>query len=239
MDALLEFASGPLFRLAFAICLFGVVRLLFLSISDVWFMMRQAGERNIPWGDLFRSTASWIVPVTTAPRQRPLYSLVSILFHIGLILVPLFYSAHVILWDAATGLSWGIWLPQNISHILTLIVIGGGVFLIMARVLNNSQRRLSKAIDYFLVGLLLVPFITGIVMTNLVLASNTHQWMMMLHLLSADLILLMIPFTKIAHAALFPFGRFVGAAAWKFPQRAGDRVMATLGKDKMSEETPV
>ncbi|MCB2211595.1 respiratory nitrate reductase subunit gamma [bacterium] len=238
MDALIEFTTGPLFRLAFAICLFGLVRVLLLSVSDIYMMLRRAGERNVPWGDLFRTTVSWFVPVKHIPKHRTMYSLVSILFHAGLILVPLFYSSHVILWDKNTGLSWGFWMPQTLAHILTLTTIGGGIYLLLARALNDASRHISRGPDYFFVSLLLVPFITGIFMTNVVLAANVYQWMMMLHALSAVLILVLIPFTKIAHVALFPLGRYIAAAAWKFPKGAGDKVMATLGREKMREEIP-
>ena len=52
---------------------------------------------------------------------------------------------------------------------------------------------------------------------------------MLLHVYAADLILVMIPFTKIAHCVLAPLSQIVTAVAWKFPAGAGDRVAATLG----------
>ena len=53
--------------------------------------------------------------------------------------------------------------------------------------------------------------------------------MMLLHVYSADAIMLMIPFTKLAHCVLAPLSQAVTAVAWKFPAGAGDRVAATLG----------
>jgi hypothetical protein len=52
---------------------------------------------------------------------------------------------------------------------------------------------------------------------------------MLLHVYSADLIMLMIPFTKIAHCVLAPLSQLVTAISWKFVPGAGDRVAATLG----------
>ena len=52
---------------------------------------------------------------------------------------------------------------------------------------------------------------------------------MLLHVYSADLIMLMIPFTKIAHCVLAPLSQTVTAVAWKFVPGAGERVAATLG----------
>ena len=53
--------------------------------------------------------------------------------------------------------------------------------------------------------------------------------MMFLHVYSADVIMLMVPFTKLAHCVLAPLSQAVSAVAWKFPPGAGDRVAATLG----------
>jgi len=52
---------------------------------------------------------------------------------------------------------------------------------------------------------------------------------MLFHVYSADLVFLLIPFTKIAHCVLAPLSQVVTAVAWKFPAGAGDRVVATLG----------
>jgi hypothetical protein len=52
---------------------------------------------------------------------------------------------------------------------------------------------------------------------------------MLIHVYSADLILLLIPFSKISHCVLAPLSQIVTAVAWKFPAGAGARVAATLG----------
>lgn len=52
---------------------------------------------------------------------------------------------------------------------------------------------------------------------------------MLLHVYPADLIMLLIPFTKLGHCVLAPLSQTVTALAWKFPAGAGDRVAATLG----------
>ena len=52
---------------------------------------------------------------------------------------------------------------------------------------------------------------------------------MLAHIYSADLILVMMPFTKVAHCVLAPLSQVVTAVAWKFVPGAGDRVAATLG----------
>ena len=50
---------------------------------------------------------------------------------------------------------------------------------------------------------------------------------MLLHLLSAELLLLITPFTKLAHIVLFPFDR-LSEVHWQLRPGAGDRVAAAL-----------
>jgi hypothetical protein len=74
-----------------------------------------------------------------------------------------------------------------------------------------------------------IPFITGFLCTNVAIGPKTYQSLMLVHVYSANLIMLLIPFTKIAHCVLAPLSQVVTAIAWKFPAGAGDRVAATLG----------
>ena len=50
MDALLDFATGPLFRLTFAIMLLGLIRILILDLYGMYEAYRRAGDKTIPWG---------------------------------------------------------------------------------------------------------------------------------------------------------------------------------------------
>jgi hypothetical protein len=56
-----------------------------------------------------------------------------------------------------------------------------------------------------------------------------YQRMMLFHVWSGDLIMLLLPFTKIAHCVLLPLSQYVTGLAWKFPSGAGQRVVDTLG----------
>jgi nitrate reductase gamma subunit len=77
--------------------------------------------------------------------------------------------------------------------------------------------------------LLLVPFATGYVCSNTVVSPGMYTRMMFVHVFAANLIMLLIPFTKIAHCILMPLSQYVTGLAWKFPAGAGNRVAETLG----------
>jgi nitrate reductase gamma subunit len=173
-------------------------------------------------------TITWLLPINRLWTKRPIYSTVSVLFHIGLIMVPLFYGAHVLYWERSIGLTW--WsLSPAVADILTLIVIAAGIVLFLMRILYSPARALSRKQDYIWPLLLIVPFITGYICAHNGISPRMYQWMMLVHIYSANLILVMIPFTKIAHCMLLPLSQLVTGLSWKFPAGAGDRVIETLG----------
>ena len=58
------------------------------------------------WREVRRQTLGWLFPVAGCGAQRPVYSTISFLFHVGLLLVPLFLAAHVLLWSGPLGFAW-------------------------------------------------------------------------------------------------------------------------------------
>lgn len=215
----------------------GLLRNFSFSLAGTVGAYRRAGDKTVPWGDLTRQTVGWLVPLGRIWRARPLYSLVSIVWHIGLILVPLFLAAHVRLWRESVGFSWPA-MPQSWADTLTLVAIIAVVLLIIGRLGSREARILSRKQDYLWPPLLAVPFITGYLCANIALSARAYEVSMLIHLYSANLVMLLIPFTKVAHCVLLPLSQYVGGVAWKFPQAGGERVMVTLGREKMKEEVP-
>lgn len=228
MEVWIDFGRGPLFRLAFVLMVLGLFRIFLLTIIGVFEAYRRNVDRIVNWREVAIQTLEWLIPVRRLWRKRPVYSSISFLFHLGLLVVPLFLAAHVLLWKRAVGVSWPT-VPQTVANVLTLLVIVCGVALFVGRVGLSGARTLSRTQDYLWPLLLAVPFATGYACSNLALGPNAYDALMLLHVYSADLILLLIPFTKIAHCVLSPLSQVVTAVAWKFPAGAGDRVAATLG----------
>ena len=51
--------------------------------------------------------------------------------------------------------------------------------------------------------------------------------------MSANLIFLLMPLTKLTHAALLPGTQIVSEAGWHWPKDSGSRVGATLGNERV------
>ncbi len=228
MEAWIEFGKGPLFRLCFCLMILGLARVLFLTAAGATQALRRTRDRRLPWKDLALKTLGWLFPVVRLTRKRPIYSVISFAFHVGLIGVPLLLGAHVLLWRRGVGFAWPA-MPQSWANWLTLVVVVTGLGLFLGRVFHRGARTLSRGQDYFWPLLLVVPFISGYVASNLSLSPRSYQAAMLIHIYAGNLIMVMIPFTKIAHCVLLPLAQIVTGIAWKFPEGAGDRVAATLG----------
>jgi nitrate reductase gamma subunit len=130
-----------------------------------------------------------------------------VLFHLSLLTVPLFLDAHILLWDDAFGVS--LWsLPDALADGMTVVLLAAAVFLFVRRLIRPEVRILTSSWDYALLILTVLPFLTGFL--------AYHQWgpyelLLILHILLGEILLMLIPFTKLGHMLLFFFTRaFIG-----------------------------
>ena len=226
MPEWLMLANGPIFRFTFAILALGLLRLAILTSLDMIHAIRQAGDRELPYGQILRETGSWLFPIGRLHRTRGVYSYASFVFHVGILAVVLFLGNHITILHANTGLGWGA-IPKPVLDGLTLLAILSGGYLLLHRIYVLSSRMLSRWPDYLLLILLLNIFISGY------LAGRSwnpipYNGLMLFHVINGLVILLTIPFTKISHCVLFPLIRLASEIGWHFPPQAGQQVIQNL-----------
>jgi nitrate reductase gamma subunit len=226
MPTWLILAKGPAFFFTLTVCVLGLLRLVVLTVWDIVAAIRRAGDKRISFGQIARTTLSWLVPVTRLHRSRAVYSFASYGFHVGLLITTLFLRNHLDILQDNLGFAW--WsISKPILDILTLIGIVGLLTLLLSRIYVVTSRHLSKAPDYLLLVLLLNIFISGFIAGR---AWNPipYNGLMLFHTLNGMALLLVTPFTKIAHCVLFPLVRFGGEVAWRFVPQGGRKVVETL-----------
>ncbi|MCU0725747.1 MAG: hypothetical protein MUE73_08170 [Planctomycetes bacterium] len=229
MDAWLDFARGPAFRFALAVMVLGLLRHFALALLSVRAILRRAGDKTLPVTQIRKATLSWLFPVKKLGHHT-LFAAASVLFHLGAIVAPLLLAAHVTLIEASTGLAWPALNPLA-ADILTLLAIGGLLVLFVVRIAKRAARDLSQRSDYGVLLLVLVPFVTGFLAAHPGLNPFPFTAVLLLHFLSADLLLFMFPFTKLVHVVLLPATQLVSEAAWRFDPDAGEKVAKALGKE--------
>ena len=233
MEELLNFARGPLFKLSFLIMALGLLRHLFLIIFEMIRAVKRSADPVPPYSPplykLAIRTLSWLIPFKHL-RNRPFYSIISIIFHIGLIIVPLFLLAHIQLWQKGMGISWPA-ISDKILDILTLTTIAAGILLFIGRISSRDSRYISRPQDYILNWLLILPFISGYFVMHPHLLPFSYTLIMTVHVLSAEFVFILIPFSKIVHCILYPLVHFASNFAWRMVPGGGEKVARSLGKE--------
>ncbi len=229
MESWIEWARGPAFRLALALLLLGLLRHVLLTVIGVREAMRKAGDKVLPGKRIRAAVLSWLFPVKRL-GTRTVFSTASVIFHLGALLTPLFLLTHVVLVRESIGLSWPT-LPPLGADLLTLAALLGLAVMLAIRVASRPVRVLSRFGDYALLVLTALPFLTGFLLAHPAWNPIPFGPAMLLHVLSADLLMALIPFTKLVHIALLPATQLVSEVGWHFIPDAGEQVARTLGKE--------
>jgi hypothetical protein len=229
MDAWIEFARGPLFRICAKVCVLGLVYRLGVTVAQIVAAWRRAGDRRLPVADIAVASVKWIVPVRLL-NQRPLYSIGSIVFHLGVVIVPLFLAGHVVLLSSVLPGFWPT-LPPLAADVLTVAALVAMAVMLVARVAWFSTRALSRTQDWSIMVLLLAMVAFGFLGANPHLSPFPARTMVLLHMLLGNLVLVLIPLSKIAHCVLFPLTQLVFQLGWHFPADSGRHVAIALAKE--------
>ena len=198
MHAFYQLVAGPLTWAAFVIFLVGLtfrlVQMVLLARKSEPFIFSYMSLKYS-----LRSIAHWIVPFATLRwRTSPVVTIVTFAFHICLVATPLFLLSHIVLWDEAWRIKWWA-LPDSVADVMTVIVIAGCLFFAIRRVIRPEVRFLTDGSDYLLLALTAAPFVTGFMAYH----QWTHgPWMTIAHMLSGQLLLVAIPFTRLRHMLL-------------------------------------
>ncbi|MGB5985533.1 MAG: nitrate reductase [Desulfobacterales bacterium] len=203
MHALYAWVSGPLVWIAFLVFVGGTIyrlsRLLGLVHRKERFIYSYF---SVSHG--LRSIAHWSLPfAATNMRRHPVLTIVAFLFHLCLLITPLFLSAHVILFDEAWSLSWWT-LPNGLADLMTLVVIGGALFFLVRRLKLPEVRYVTSPSDFMILAVTVLPFLSGFM--------AYHQWLgyqfwIILHIVSGAVLLIVIPFSRLFHMFTAPLTR--------------------------------
>ena len=198
-----EFVRGPLAMLSFAVLVFGT------GFRLVSFYLKGTNPKMLyPKQSLtngFRSMATGLIPFATRfMRERPLFTVITVLFHLCVLLVPIFFMAHIVLWFESYGVMW-----QNISNsaadIMTIFVLFASVFFFVRRLVIPEIRMVSQPSDFLILILIFASFLTGFLAYH---QLAPYRPFLILHILSSEILIIMIPFSRLLHMMVYPFSRY-------------------------------
>ena len=156
-----------------------------------------------------RSILHGLIPFgSTYMRRQPVFAIVTIGFHLCVIILPLFLLAHIVLWYESWQILW--WsLPDLLADLMAVWVILACIYFIGRRWVVPEVKKVTRPSDILLPVIVLLTFLTGFL--------AYHQWgpyrpIMILHVLTGEILLIAIPFSKLGHMLFFMFSRaYMGA----------------------------
>jgi len=202
-----DFLTGPMLWLTFIVSFGGIlVRAIMYVRGLSWQLDRVAYRPQMSYGirGAVRSILAYIIPFKARLwRTRPGFTIIFFAFHIGLLITPIFLEAHNVMLRDAFGFSLPT-LPTFVADVLAWMCLVGGLFMVLRRIAFPEVRIITTFYDYLLIVITVMPFITGLIARY---EMGDYNFWLMAHIISGEIWLLSLPFTKLSHVILFFMSR--------------------------------
>lgn len=192
---LLTFARGTALNWALIIFVAGIA----LRLFEIFGLGRKtdlARPRTDSPGSGWRTIVTRSLPPEGMLKREPVTYIGGFVFHIGLFVAIFFFAPHIEFFRSMTGLGW----PSLSSALVDASVVAAIVALavLLAHRLNHPVKRLLSTFgDYLAWTLTLLPLLTGYMAYHHLMLEYTL--MLAMHLFSVELLLVLLPFTKLFH----------------------------------------
>jgi nitrate reductase gamma subunit len=216
----LTFARGPLFYASLVIFVGGMfyrlVRILMLGWTKDRIPSRGSKAGGVAKTYL-KSILIWpFIPwVKRTFNRNPVIYLAGGLFHLSLFIILILGTAHMLVWQSLLGFGWPT-LPLPIVDWMAAVGIVAMLGLLIHRIVNPVMKLITGPAEWTNWSLVFLPMVTGYIMTHHLFFQ--YQVLFSLHMLSVDLLLIWIPFSRIAHFMFYFFSRTIHGA--EFGKRA-------------------
>lgn len=195
MDLLL-WARGPGLQIALAIFIGGML----LKLSEIFSLGRNKDLSTPRPGNAFagwKNIVSHSLPNRHLLKQTLPTYIMGNTFHIGFFVALLFFAPHIQLFRKTVGLGWTA-LPNQLVDVVSLLAILALLLMLGYRLYHPVKRFLSTFDDYASWALTLAPLLSGYLAFHHLLLPYTQ--ILAVHILSVELLLVCMPFTKLVHA---------------------------------------
>jgi nitrate reductase gamma subunit len=172
-----------------------------------------AEARGSEWAGGLRTMwqRSFVLP-KLSPRGR--FTVVAgYLFHLGFFVTLFFLSQHITLFRAVFGFGWPA-MPRGVIDIAAVLSLAAMVALLAHRLVDPVKRLLSDFQDYLTWTLSFLPLLTGFMLLREI--GFEYVTLLTLHIASVELLLVVAPFTKLAHMFSTFIARWYNGAVMGF-----------------------
>lgn len=164
--------------------------------TDEYIRIDTAGDILVKWRIKLRRTL---------PGRAPIFSAATIVFHVLIVVLPIVAAGHGILLDTYFGIN-----PPSLSETtvdaLTRFFVFLVIFFLLRRMFVAKVRAVTGFRDLFALVVTAAPFVTGYMAYHHI---GPYSTILLLHIAFGELMLVAIPFSKLAHMPFFVLGRFL------------------------------
>ncbi len=204
---LLQFARGPALWASLAVLLAG-------SLWRVLGILRLGAKPDLSeprstrlFAGAMRGIVARMVPRVEFRLRTKLGFWNGYVYHVGLAVIVFGYLPHIQFVERLTGLAWPP-LPDAVVYVCVGLTFVSLFIALMERLTDPVRRLLSGFDDYFSWAVVVLPLATG-----MVAIQQSDPLPLAIHLLSVELLVVWLPFGKLAHAFLVFASRGVTGAA--------------------------
>lgn len=199
---------GPLFTAATVVMCAGIV----IRIIEILLMGRKKNLAEPRGSELTGGLGTMVrrmVPDAGTFHRSGFTVISGYVFHIGLFVVIFLFVPHILVFEKATGISWG-GLPSNIVDATSVVTLIALFAVLIHRVMDPVRRLLSRYQDYLVWLLTVLPLVTGYLAFHRVGFSASA--MLAVHILSVELFMVLLPLTSLSHAFTLWMARWYNGA---------------------------
>ena len=224
-----DFIRGPLVWISFIVFFLGVFYQIFEFLSSI-----EKNEKIFYKFDIKKLLKSIDFKPKSVLRGiskvklsivgvNPTMVIVSTVFHICLVVTPIFLLAHNILLDTYIGVSF-FSFSEKVTDYMTIVLMGCIIFFLYRRIFVARVKAITSYYDYLMLFIAVAPFVTGFLAYHQIMFEH-YKLIISLHILSGEIMLMAIPFTKFVHMTFFFVFRFLLVSEYSLG--AGNRVYKT------------
>jgi len=187
--------EGPVFCFVLSLCIVG-----FLTRLVLFFFRMVRGNRKsdgqLTLQNKYLNIGRSFFPLHKGITKKPIYAGLWYVLHVCLLVVPVWFSGHIILWEES-DLEW-FWtaLPDEWIDGMTLVLLCLFAYFLIRRIVVSNIRHASSLSDYAFVLIVALPFMTGYLLkhgtfADFVLLGNN---MFTIHIISGEILLVVVAF---------------------------------------------
>lgn len=207
MDFLL-FVKGPLFHVAMAIFALGLL----IRLAEILSLGRARNYAEPRGSEVIGGLKTMYRRFNPDPgtfRRSSFDVVVGTLWHVGFVVALLLFIPHIELIKSLFGVAWP-GLPNPVVDGISAITLVALIAVLVHRLTHPVKRFISTPEDYLVWAVTFLLVLTGYLAYHRLI--NPYPLALGLHILAAEVFLIVLPFTKLSHIFTAFIARYYNGA---------------------------